>query len=531
MPATAAPKKPAKATAIRPETPAAPPPKDLMTVRIDDLTQDKTQDRRDREITEAMINSMGESLGRSGQLQPIGVNRVGDKMRVIWGHLRIAAALTIGWETLQAQVFNDLSDEAVRNLRLIENAQRLELNPVEQTEAVAKLLDLWVGHDGAKGGFAGATPDGKKRAIAGVAGQLGMAEPWVRDRAYMARLAPAVREIVLAELLPLSHAREISKVVDHGIQLQIAKAVAANDKGDTPADLDHVRHLCAQHLYTLATVAWRLDVPFAGKPACVECPLNSVNQPGLFASGVAASASAHEARCTYAGSVKKEPEAGICTGAACYLHKTRAASSVLSAASGKIVHAGKGKAAAETAREATSAAVAKGVKASAVNARVKARAERSRTAPSTQRSGSRGPSNEDLREEAEDKLDEAMNKRAKELIPQIHKALERKPGAWSMLKILQETKLYKDTQADGDRGRRAAMNGGLWNHLVKLAEPSFNGLLTIEKDAGRKYGLFDEWYDGPSGVVELVAKALGIAVDDAPTIEDFLPKKAKGGAE
>lgn len=65
-------------------------------------------------------------------------------------------------------------------------------------------------------------------------------------------------------------------------------------------------------------------------------------------------------------------------------------------------------------------------------------------------------------------------------------------------------------------------------------DPGWDAVVAIEKECGRQFALFDAWRDGHSGVVDLIAKALGVDLPAAPAVESFYPKeatKAKGVTE
>src|SRR5580658_5953129 len=77
------------------------------------------------------VSEMAESLLRDGQLQPIVVQKVAGKYRLVFGEYRLRGVLKAGLPTVNAIVVEgDLSSADVRRLQLIENLQREDLKPL-----------------------------------------------------------------------------------------------------------------------------------------------------------------------------------------------------------------------------------------------------------------------------------------------------------------------------------------------------------------------------------------------------------------
>jgi len=82
-----------------------------------------------------------ESVKKDGVLQPILVRSVGDKYELVAGERRYRAAQAAGLTDIPAVVREMSEEEAVR-FALMENLQRLDLNPVEETEGILELLAI-----------------------------------------------------------------------------------------------------------------------------------------------------------------------------------------------------------------------------------------------------------------------------------------------------------------------------------------------------------------------------------------------------
>jgi ParB family chromosome partitioning protein len=86
------------------------------------------------------------SVQEHGILQPIIVRPVGEKYEVVAGERRYRAAMEVGLTEVPALV-REMSDEQAIQYALVENLQREDLNPVEETEGILQLLALRLGCD------------------------------------------------------------------------------------------------------------------------------------------------------------------------------------------------------------------------------------------------------------------------------------------------------------------------------------------------------------------------------------------------
>jgi len=91
------------------------------------------------------IAELTESIKQHGILQPLLVRTLpDDKYELVAGERRYRAAMAAGLDEVPV-VIRSLSDEDALALALIENLQRENLNPVEETEGILQLLALRLG--------------------------------------------------------------------------------------------------------------------------------------------------------------------------------------------------------------------------------------------------------------------------------------------------------------------------------------------------------------------------------------------------
>ncbi len=86
------------------------------------------------------LEALAESIREKGVLQPLLVRPLGDgKYAIVAGERRYRAALMAGLSEVPVRVV-DLSEKEARLLALVENLQREDLNPYEETVGVLALL-------------------------------------------------------------------------------------------------------------------------------------------------------------------------------------------------------------------------------------------------------------------------------------------------------------------------------------------------------------------------------------------------------
>jgi ParB/RepB/Spo0J family partition protein len=145
---------------------------------------------------------LAESIQAEGLIQPIVVRPSGDKYEIVCGERRWRAARKLCWAKIPA-IVEECDDRRAQVLRLVENLQRQDVSPLEQSAGVAVLLEDCDGNAGEVG----------KR--------LGQTEAWVRVRARLRDLAPEWRQ-ELAD--PETAYERLARFV--GWQEQVAKLPA-----------------------------------------------------------------------------------------------------------------------------------------------------------------------------------------------------------------------------------------------------------------------------------------------------------------
>jgi len=110
----------------------------LRKLQVDLLQPGKYQPRR--EMDEAKLGELSESIKAQGVIQPILVRQVeGGKYEIIAGERRWRASRLAGLDEVPV-VVRELEDRTVIAMALIENIQREDLNPLEEAKALQRLV-------------------------------------------------------------------------------------------------------------------------------------------------------------------------------------------------------------------------------------------------------------------------------------------------------------------------------------------------------------------------------------------------------
>ena len=97
-----------------------------------------------KEFNQERLQELSESIKKHGLLQPIVVIEHDDRYILIAGERRLRASKLAGLETIKAIIADvDILDEIrLRELALIENIQRENLNPIELAQSYKELIEV-----------------------------------------------------------------------------------------------------------------------------------------------------------------------------------------------------------------------------------------------------------------------------------------------------------------------------------------------------------------------------------------------------
>ena len=160
-------------------------------LRLSQIEPDENQARKF--FCDTSLEELASSIRQHGVIQPILVREIdprGNKYQIIAGERRWRAAKIVGLEKIPAIIrkYDKANGMAVS---LIENIQRENLNPLEEAQAIQRLLDeCYMTHSD-------------------VAETLGRSRTTVTNLLRLLTLTDEVKEMLNAKLLEMGHARAL----------------------------------------------------------------------------------------------------------------------------------------------------------------------------------------------------------------------------------------------------------------------------------------------------------------------------------
>ena len=110
----------------------------LLTVELNKLMAREDQPRKN--FDDDSLEELANSIKADGVIQPIVVRKVNDKYEIIAGERRFRASKLAGLEKVPVVVKN-VTDRKARELALVENIQREDLNPIEEAISLKTLME------------------------------------------------------------------------------------------------------------------------------------------------------------------------------------------------------------------------------------------------------------------------------------------------------------------------------------------------------------------------------------------------------
>ena len=179
---------------------------ELVHVPVTALRPSKYQPRT--RMDEASLNELADSIRARGVIQPIVVRPVENgQYEILAGERRWRAARIAGQEKVPA-VVRVVADDAALGIGLIENIQREDLNPIEESTGLRRLIDEFK-----------LTHEEAARAV-------GRSRVAVTNLLRLLELAPGVQEMLHDGRLDMGHARALLGL-SRARQLELAAQVAA----------------------------------------------------------------------------------------------------------------------------------------------------------------------------------------------------------------------------------------------------------------------------------------------------------------
>ncbi|MDE5617928.1 MAG: ParB/RepB/Spo0J family partition protein, partial [Clostridia bacterium] len=161
---------------------------------------DTNPDQPRKNFDKDALAELAKSISQYGVIQPIIVAPVDGRYEIIAGERRYRASKEAGLKKIPA-IVRDLSEMERKEIALIENLQREDLNPIEEAMAYKTLMEQY------------------SLTQEELASKLGKGRPTVANSLRLLHLAPAVQEMLVAGRLTAGHARALVILKDPAVQV------------------------------------------------------------------------------------------------------------------------------------------------------------------------------------------------------------------------------------------------------------------------------------------------------------------------
>lgn len=108
-------------------------------IKVIEIEPNREQPRRS--FDEEALDELATSIKTYGVLQPIIVNKKDDYYEIVAGERRWRAAKKAGLSEMPCIIKDDITDRSNKEIALIENLQRVDLNPIDKAKGLKELID------------------------------------------------------------------------------------------------------------------------------------------------------------------------------------------------------------------------------------------------------------------------------------------------------------------------------------------------------------------------------------------------------
>ncbi len=192
----------------------------LKTLKITDVEPNREQPRK--QFKQEALEELAESIKEYGIIQPIVVAEQEGYYSIIAGERRWRAAKLAGLEEIPA-IIRENDEQKNREIALIENIQREDLNPYEKAVGIRNLMDKY-----------GLTQEE-------VSKRIGKSRSAVSNTVRILNLAPDVLELVKEGKLSEGHCKALAAITDPKRQYEMAVRMIERGESVRQAEQKNLR--------------------------------------------------------------------------------------------------------------------------------------------------------------------------------------------------------------------------------------------------------------------------------------------------
>lgn len=173
----------------------------VIELKLNEIEPDINQPRKT--FDDEKLQELAESIKEHGVIQPIIVSKKDEYYQIIAGERRWRASKKAGLKTIPA-IVRDYDEKKIREISLIENIQRQNLNPIETAKAIKELMEI---HD--------MTQDD-------IAKTLGKSRSTIANTLRVLNLDERVQEMIESGQISEGHARTLASIESPTKQYKLA---------------------------------------------------------------------------------------------------------------------------------------------------------------------------------------------------------------------------------------------------------------------------------------------------------------------
>ena len=165
---------------------------------------DRNEEQPRKKFDEKALSELAESMKTYGVIQPLIVTKRGNRYMIVAGERRFRAAKMAGLKSVPV-VVREMSDQEIREVALVENLQRENLNPIESARAIQELISK------------------HNLTQEKISEKIGKSRSAVANTLRLLTLSPEVIKLVEEDKLSSGHARVLVVVENEELQIRIAE--------------------------------------------------------------------------------------------------------------------------------------------------------------------------------------------------------------------------------------------------------------------------------------------------------------------
>ena len=193
------------------------PKEEIIKVKLDELRSNPYQPRQ--VFNEEALQELADSIKEHGAFQPIIIKKSIKGYEIIAGERRVKASKLAGLDEIPA-IVRDFSDEEMMEIALLENLQRENLNPMEESRAYKKLIETL-----------NITQEELSK-------KLGKSRSYITNMIGLQNLPSSIQTMISDNKMSMGHARVLSKLENEDQQKELADKITT--EGISVRELENI---------------------------------------------------------------------------------------------------------------------------------------------------------------------------------------------------------------------------------------------------------------------------------------------------